>query len=256
MIVNFIGLSIGLELFILLTFAVLQWFQVPVGNWIDWLIGGVSLWWLLVITTVPWNLHFQAREVLADAATSGEKGIPVDQQQVSYVGRLAQRSLWIAVALHLISALVLYGLAVTGVTAVGYAGSGAALLLTVLRPVVRAYEYLVSRLRNIGQSLLYPREDIVELRQRFIELETKVSQLSDHINPELQYSWAATQHNSWEELRRETARLNASLEALRATNQSDHQRLARDAQSAIAQLSTDGQFLDHVREIIRFFKTA
>jgi hypothetical protein len=32
--------------------------------------------------------------------------------------------------------------------------------------------------------------------------------------------------------------------------------LSREARQAIAQLTTDGQFLDHVREIIRFFKTA
>jgi len=30
----------------------------------------------------------------------------------------------------------------------------------------------------------------------------------------------------------------------------------RKSQQAIAQLSTDGQFLDNVREIIRFFKSA
>ncbi|WP_158054511.1 hypothetical protein [Scytonema sp. HK-05] len=46
------------------------------------------------------------------------------------------------------------------------------------------------------------------------------------------------------------------MEADRATNLTEHERLAREARGAIAQLSTDGQFLDHVREIIRFFKTA
>jgi hypothetical protein len=39
-------------------------------------------------------------------------------------------------------------------------------------------------------------------------------------------------------------------------NQSEHERLGREARNAIAQLSTDAQFLDNVREIIRFFKTA
>ena len=47
-----------------------------------------------------------------------------------------------------------------------------------------------------------------------------------------------------------------ALEKLRADNKSDHDRLSREAQQAISQLSSDSQFLDHVREIIRFFKTA
>jgi hypothetical protein len=43
---------------------------------------------------------------------------------------------------------------------------------------------------------------------------------------------------------------------LRATNERDHDRLSRESRQAIAQLSTDSQVLEHVREIIRFFKGA
>jgi hypothetical protein len=32
--------------------------------------------------------------------------------------------------------------------------------------------------------------------------------------------------------------------------------MSREARAAVAQLSTDGQFLEHVREILRFFKSA
>ncbi|CDN12950.1 hypothetical protein RintRC_3814 [Richelia intracellularis] len=52
------------------------------------------------------------------------------------------------------------------------------------------------------------------------------------------------------------ARIGANLEELRATNQKQHEGLSRESREAIAQLSIDGQFLDHVREIIRFLKTA
>jgi hypothetical protein len=47
----------------------------------------------------------------------------------------------------------------------------------------------------------------------------------------------------------------AMIEELRATNQIEHEGLGREARNAIAQLSVDGQFLEHVREIIRFFKS-
>ncbi|MEH2152022.1 hypothetical protein [Nostoc sp.] len=257
MYINFFISSIaGIVVVVLAAFGLLQWLHIPAGNFLDWVIGGASFWWLLVIVTVPWNVHFQAKEVLAEAAQSKEKGIPVDEKQVKYVTVLAKRSLWVAIALHLFSAVGLYTLAVTGISTVGYISSGAALLLTILRPAIRAYEYLYARLAMIRQEWKYPREDIFELRDRFSILEQKIQSLENQLNPEQPYSLAATQQRFSEETRRDLARIAANLEELRATNQTEHERLGREARNAIAQLSTDGQFLDHVREIIRFFKTA
>ncbi|GAB1539061.1 hypothetical protein NUACC21_17260 [Scytonema sp. NUACC21] len=252
----FISSSFGVLVLVLLAFSVLQWFHVPTGNFLDWIIGGASFWWLLVIVTVPWNVHFQAKEVLAEGAQSTEKGIPVDEKKLEYVKVLAKRSLWIAIALHLLSAIGLYTLAVSGISAVGYIGSGAALLLTGLRPAVSAYEYLYARLAMIRQEWTYPREDIVELRSRFSSLEDTVKRLEEQLNPEQPYSLASNQQVYIEETRKELARISSNIEELRATNQTEHERLSREARQAIAQLSTDGQFLDHVREIIRFFKSA
>lgn len=257
MYINFFVSSItGIVVTVLLAFGLLQWFHIPAGSFLDWVIGGASFWWLLVIVTVPWNIHFQAKQVLAEAAQSKEKAIPVDERQVQYVQGLAKRSLWVALALHLFSALGLYILAVTGISAVGYISSGAALLLTILRPAIRAYEYIYARLTMISQEWKYPREDIFELRNRFFELEQKMQVLEDQFNLEQPYSLAATQQRFSDETRKDLAKIAANLEELRATNQTEHERLSRESRNAIAQLSTDGQFLDHVREIIRFFKTA
>jgi hypothetical protein len=257
MYINFFISSIaGIVVVVLTAFGLLQWLHIPAGNFLDWVIGGASFWWLLVIVTVPWNVHFQAKEVLAEAAQSTERGIPVDEKQVKYVTLLAKRSLWVAIALHLFSAVGLYTLAATGISTVGYISSGAALLLTILRPAIRAYEYLYARLAMIRQEWKYPREDIFELRDRFSVLEQKIQSLEDQLNPEQSYSLPATQQRFAEETRKDLARIAANLEELRATNQTEHERLGREARNAIAQLSTDGQFLDHVREIIRFFKTA
>jgi hypothetical protein len=256
MVFNFIGLSLGLVILVLGSFGILQWLHIPAGNFLDWVIGAASFWWLLVIVTVPWNVHFQAKEVLAEAAISSDKGTALDEQKVKYVGLLARRSFWVAIALHLFSAIGLYTLAATGVSSVGYISSGAALLLTALRPAVRTYEYLAARLAMIRQEFIYPREDIWELQSRFSSVEETVKRLEEQMDPEESYSWVATQQRHQEETRKELARIGAALEELRATNEMQHERLAREARGAIAQLSTDGQFLDHVREIIRFFKTA
>lgn len=252
----FISLNLGIVVSVLLVFAILQWLHIPTGSFLDWVIAVAIFEWLLVIVTVPWNIHFEAKEVLADAADSEAKGISVDAKQVEYARVVAKRSLAVAIVLHLLSAVALYTLALAGISVVGYLSSAAALLLTFLRPAIRAYQYLAARLAMIRQEIKYPREDIVELRSRFSTLEETVKRIEDRLNPEQPYSWVAKQESYWQETRKELASLAAVQRELQATNQAEHDRLSREARQAIAQLTTDGQFLDHVREIIRFFKTA
>lgn len=256
MVFNFIGWSAALGIVTLVLFGILQWLHISAGHFLDWLIGVASFWWLLVVVTVPWNVYFEAKSVLADAAQSAEKGIQIDAKQVQYATVVAKRSLWVAIALHILSTLGLYALATMGISAVGYVSSGAALLLTALRPAIRLYEYLAARLAMIRQEFKYPREDIYLLRDRVTTLEQDIRQIQPQLDPENKHSWVAIQNRNWEETRKDTARLRASFDQLEAQNQAEHKRLAREAEQAIAQLTTDSQFLDHVREIIRFFKTA
>ncbi|MEG4454866.1 hypothetical protein [Microcoleus sp. N9_A1] len=253
---SFAGFGAGTGIFLLLIFAILQWLHVPAGSFIDWVIAIAIFEWLLLIVTVPWNVHFEAKEVLAQAAESTKKNIAVDHEQVKYVNVLVRRSLFVAIALHLGSAIVLYALAATGISAVGYLSSGAALLLTVMRPAIRGYQYLAQRLRTIRSQFLYPREDIVELRSRFASLESTVKDLSNQFSLNNPNSWVAVQEREQQATKIELTNLSASLQSLQAKNQAEHTKLARDAESAIAQLTDDGQFLNHVREIIRFYKEA
>ncbi|MDY7016180.1 MAG: hypothetical protein SVX43_21800, partial [Cyanobacteriota bacterium] len=211
---------------------------------------------LLAIVTLPWNVCFEAQEVIAEAATSESKGIPVERQQVQYAKKVARWSLAIAIALHAISAIGLYALAATGISAVGYVSSGAALLFTALRPAVRAYQYLAARLWAIRREIKYPREDVQELRQRAVVLEEKTARLEELLDPQEPHSWIATLQRETEEMRKNTANLRALLEQFQANNEVEHQQLSKEAKSAIAQLTEDSQILGHVREIIQFFKTA
>jgi hypothetical protein len=176
---NFIGINFGIGILVLLVFGILQWLHVSVGSFLDWVIAVAIFEWLLAIVTVPWNIHFEAKTVVDEAAVSKQKGIQVDDKQVEYAKVVAKRSLIVAIALHLLSAAGLYLLAATGISIIGYISSGAALLLTVLRPAVRIYEYLAARLAMIRQELTYPREDVWELRNRFTTLEETVKRLEE-----------------------------------------------------------------------------
>ena len=253
---KFVGWLFTLIILFLAGFGITQWLHLPFGNFIDWVIGASIFVWLIIIVTVPWNVYFQSKAVLDQVIISRDKGINVDEKQLPYVRSRAQRSLGLALGLHIISAIALYVLAATGVGTIGYVGAIAALMLTVLRPAISAYEYISQRLRLISQQIDYPREDVMELRQRFTNLEESVRQLTEQINTDNPYSLASKYEQFTDETRKDLSRLGANIEDLRATNDRDHERLMRESRQAIAQLSTDSQFLEHVSEIIRFFKSA
>ncbi len=253
---TYLGLGFSIVVLLLLSFAGLQWLQIPTGSFLDWIIGVAIFGWLLVIVTVPWNIYFEAKTALAEAESSIEKGIVVDSRQVDYIQVVQTRSLWIVLALHGFSAIALYGLAITNITPLGYIASGAALLLTVLRPAIRTYQYFATRIAVLRQQFKYPREDVFELRDRVLQLESLTQQLQFELNADDPSSWAASEQREIVALRQDLSRFAAMQEDLRSTNQAEHERLSREARTAIAQLTTDGQFLENVREIIRFFKSA
>jgi xanthosine utilization system XapX-like protein len=250
------SLSFGAGFLALVVFFILQWLQIPAGNLIDWLIGVASFYWLLAIVTIPWNVYFDAKEVIVEAAISQDKNIPVDPKQINYVQQVAKWSIAVAIALHLISAIILYLLAFWGISMVGYITSLAALLLTFLRPAMRGYQYLATRLSMIRKQIKYPREDVVELRGRVKNIELQVTQLQQQLNLNNPKSFASIQQEQIGELKQKLLHLTNSLEQLININQREHEELLRESQNAIAQLTEDSQFLGHVKEIIRFVKTA
>jgi hypothetical protein len=115
---------------------------------------------------------------------------------------------------------------------------------------------LAMRLSLIRNQFRYPREDVLELRGQVNELQsqlmTALFQL-DANNPE---SIVATQQRELNALRQDWQRLASNVETATIDNQTAHAQLSREARQSIAQLSADSQFLDHVREILRFFKEA
>ena len=238
----------------LISFAILRWLDMPVGSFVDWLIGIAVFAWLMTVVTVPWNIHFEAREVLHDAEISKKKNIDFDASQLSYVKKLHRFSLIAAIFLHLFSAVGLYWLSWAEISVVGYYGSGAALLLTLLRPSVRAYEYISTRLYNIRQEIKYPRDDIHTLKMKLDHLELLVKEIGDKLDPKQEDSWLSRQNTRTKENSHQLRHLITRLETVISENEKDHEKITKETRHAVAQLSEDGKFIDNLVEIIRFIK--
>ena len=240
----------------LLLFFGLNWLHVPVGNLIDWLIGVAILWWLGVITTLPWNAHFAALAVVEEAAESRSKGIAVNEDHAAFARRVATRFRAVAVGLHLLTAAGLFVLARYQLVPLGYPAAGAALALTFARPAARAYDHLRNRLSLMQHQVHYPREDVVELRNRVQELETQFKTVTSSLDATEVDSWAYRLAQTEAATQRHLDRLDGLLEELTRQNARDHEALTRQISQEIAKLSEDAQFLNQVRELIRFVKAA
>ncbi len=245
-----------ISVLMLALFAVLKYLNLPAGTFIDWLIGLGTFWWLIGITTIPWNMHFAAREVLDEAAISADKGITVNTTNVAYARKLAARFLSIAVALHILSAIALYLLAYYHITVVGYFAAIAAILLTFARPLARLYDYIATRLQRMRAEIRYPRDDVYEWTQKTTNLETRTGHIETILNFADQNAWVNKQQDSLKQLQEKITALSVELDQLRLTNQKEHERLAHKSEEEIARLSEDAKFLNQVRELVRFVKNA
>lgn len=240
----------------LVVFFTLQWMHVPIGSLIDWIVGVAIVWWLAVVVTLPWNAHFAALGVVQEAQASRARGIAVNEEHVAFAQRMATRFRLLALGLHLLTAVVLFVLAYYRVVAVGYPAAIAAVVLTFARPAAQAYEHLAERLRSMKHQVHYPREDVEELRARVRELEVRLRGVNAALEEEKEGSWAYQLAQTQAVVRRQLDRLDGSLEELARTNAREHEALARQTALEIAKLSEDARFLNQVRELIRFVKTA
>lgn len=253
---KFFGSLFTVAILLFAAYGIARWMGAETGPIRDWVIGLGVLWWLIVVVTLPWDLHFNARAVLVDAARSRKDGIAVAEADLGYVARWARASLVLAIVLHLVSAAGFYLLAHLGWYSLGYLAAGAALLAMGLRPAGRAYEYLADRLASIGREVRYPRDDVLELRNRAEDLERRLAAAEERLDIQKAESWAATIEARLAAGAAELERLRAAVEDARRANDDEHRRLARDAEAAAARMAEDARVLNHVRELVRFFKEA
>ncbi len=253
---NFGAPLVGITFLVLIVFGVLKWLQIPTGDFMDWAIGVGIFWWLLLITTVPWNMHFRAKEILSDVKESQRTGIDVETIDVDYAKKISKTYLFVALFLHILSAVGLYILAKSGVSVVGYIGAAFALALTALRPSVRMYEYISYRLSNMQKRIKYPRKDVNKVIADLEQLKYEVVALTEKLDTEKPNSWINRKENQMQELRESMRQIRQNFENLNIKTQSNHQALVKETENKIASLSEDAQFLNQARQLVRFIKEA
>jgi len=251
---------------VLIGYGVLHISDIEAGKVIDWVVGVISFIWLVTIVVVPWNAHFKAKEVLDDAEISQRKDILVIESSLAYVKKVAKRSLYLAIGLHIFTAIVLYFIAALGWSPVGYFSAGAAILLTFFRPIIRFYEYLQKRLKDIRQEFRYPRQDLRELLSDVKTTKAKVEDLEALLDTDPKKpSWRQDVAKQHTELLKEMKELETFIETYKTENgQAFNQyktemanaleKIQKEARQHYEKLVGDSQILDSVRTLAGFVK--
>jgi hypothetical protein len=123
----------------------------------------IALSWLVVLTTVPWNLYFAARRTQQQVAASRERGIAVAPGYDQEAARISRQMLRFALGAHLGTALAAAAAAFLSGNSVGYYIAGISLLTTAFRPAAAYFGHLRERLTVLTRESAYPRDDVATL---------------------------------------------------------------------------------------------
>ncbi|MFJ9025319.1 hypothetical protein ACIRPU_35915 [Streptomyces sp. NPDC102259] len=208
--------------------------------------GVLSLLWLMLLLTLPWNLYFRAHTVLAEIAVSREKGIEVSPARDAEAARIARTMLRAAVAGHVLTAAVV--LSVTWATGefTGYWFAAFFLLSTFFRPAGAYFGQLRRRLGTLLKDVTYPRDDVVEVRARVERAEAGARALEEK---------AEEQYKALAELRRTVDAL--AMSTFEQTEKADRKiaALGREFESTVNRLTDDQDIIAGVKAFLRLLRT-
>lgn len=140
----------------------------------------IALSWLVILTTVPWNLYFAARRTVQEMAVSRERGIAVQPGYDQEAGRISRQMLRFALGAHLGTALAAAVIAIATGNKAGYYIAGIALLSTAFRPAAAYFGHLRERIKVLTRESTHPRDDVATLLHRADTLEQSVGELRLH----------------------------------------------------------------------------
>ncbi|MEU1513062.1 hypothetical protein ABZ490_12995 [Streptomyces sp. NPDC005811] len=208
--------------------------------------GVLSLLWLTLLLTLPWNLYFRAHAVLAEIAVSREKGLEISAARDKEAARIARVMLRAAVAGHLLTAATV--MAVTWATGefTGYWFAAFFLLSTFFRPAGAYFGQLRRRLGTLLKEVAYPRDDVVELRARLDRAEAGTRVLEEK---------AEEQYKALAELRRTVDALALSTHDRAEGTDRRLTALGREFESTVNRLTDNQEIIAGVKAFLRLLRS-
>ena len=205
----------------------------------------IALSWLIVLVTLPWNLHFAARRAAAEMAVSRERGISVRAADDAEAARISRRMLRFALSAHLATAVAAAAIAYVSDSKAGDYIAGIFLLSTAFRPAGAYIAHVRRRIMALTRESTHPRDDVATLQEQAEEL----AQAIDELRTDLQHGR--------DDLRGRESALADSIAHARELLTADLGRL-QDAQAAdrMAARSRDDELSRRIDQMVRTVEAA
>jgi len=202
--------------------------------------GGVAaLMWTVVLVTVPWNLYFDARQVLRRIAAARERGIAVPESRDREARLIAHRMLWFAIAGHVGTAVETAVFASVSGNLVGYWLAAFYLISTAARPAAAFFKHLRERLMVLRVESSFPPDDVESLRMRVGATETELGLL----------------RTGFDQGRTAVAEELGRLRVQAAAERDRIEQMARRIEVALDGMSDHQELLTGIRALVRMIRT-
>jgi hypothetical protein len=217
---------------------------VPLATLVSIAAALAALMWMVMLVTVPWNLYFDARQVVADNAISRERGITVPPAQDVEARHIARRMLRFALGGHLGTAAVTAAFAYVSGALTGYYLAGFYLLTTAVRPAAAYLANLRERIIALKRESTHPRDDVASLGVTVTSLTHAVETVKDQLSE--------ARRAAAEDLHRAQAALANDLAHLRQQVTTDLTRLENAQATDRATARTrDEELRGRIEEMVR-----
>lgn len=149
---------------------------VPLDQVLLWMGTLLACLWGWVLLTLPWDLHFKAREILASMGAMydargeqqrtdpGAEPLPVPSTtDFHFAATTKRRTLAISIGLHLVSSTAALIVALRMDSVLAYAFAGFFLLGCLVRPGIAVFQQIRRRLEKLEVSGRFPQENVQTL---------------------------------------------------------------------------------------------
>lgn len=163
---------------------------VPFDQVLFWSGVALSFLWAWVLLTLPWDLHFKAREVLASmramwrdlqVAHATNPDAPSSSgpsnEDFAYATTVQTRTLILSIALHVVSATIALVIAMATGSWIGYCFAGFFLLGCLVRPSIAVFQQIRRRLEGLASRALYPQDSVLTLLKQLRDQSMSIASL-------------------------------------------------------------------------------
>jgi hypothetical protein len=228
----------------------------------------LSLSWLIVLATVPWNLYFAARRAAAEMVISRERGIQVRAAYDEEAEHISSRMLRFALGAHVGTAVAAAAIAYITGSKIGYYIAGIFLISTGFRPAAAYFAHVRERIKVLSREGTHPRDDVATLHEKTDTLEQDIEQLQadlGRVSDDVRRTEAALADSIAHARQLLTADLNRLQDALMASQESARSRsddldrkidqMIRRIEATLDGISDHQELLTGLRALVRMVRS-